>query len=62
MKLLVRKRDQTTLHQSWKKEEKETVGQQIARFFYTDTIPFSPVNNPKFQLIIGKITRYGIEL
>ena len=53
---------QTTLNQKYKKEEREEVCQQIARFFYTSAIPFNAAKNPEFTLMVEKIAKYGIGL
>ena len=37
------------MNQIYKKEERQLVCQQIARFFYTSAIPFNCVNNPVFE-------------
>lgn len=51
---------QTTLNQLYKKEERDEVCQQVARFFYTSAIPFNVVNNPEFPLMCEKIAKFGI--
>jgi uncharacterized protein DUF659 len=53
---------QTTLNQKFKKEEREEVCQQIARFFYTSAIPFNAVNNPEFPIMLEKVAKFGIGL
>ncbi|XP_048491084.1 uncharacterized protein LOC104901267 [Beta vulgaris subsp. vulgaris] len=53
---------QTTLNQKYKREEREEVCQQIARFFYTSAIPFNAVNNPEFVIMVQKIAKFGIGL
>ncbi|WOK98166.1 hypothetical protein Cni_G06876 [Canna indica] len=45
-----------------KKELREDVCMQIARFFYTSAIPFNCVKNPEFVKMCQLIGKYGIGL
>ena len=58
----VRKTKQATMNQMFKKEDREKVCQQIARFFYTSAIPFNCVNNPEFGRMVDMISRFGTGL
>lgn len=49
---------QATLNHMYKKEEREEVCQQIARFLHTSAIPFNVVNNSEFSLMLEKIGKY----
>ncbi|WOL08272.1 hypothetical protein Cni_G17025 [Canna indica] len=53
---------QTTINQMMKKELREDVCMQIARFFYTSAILFNCVKNPEFQKMCQLIDKYGIGL
>nr|KAJ0190830.1 hypothetical protein LSAT_V11C800390750 [Lactuca sativa] len=50
---------QSTMNSIFKKEERERVCQQIARFFYTSAIPFNCVKNPEFRKMIEMIGEFG---
>lgn len=50
---------QNTLNKIYKKDEREKVCQQIARFFYTSALSFNCVNNPEFGKMIKMIGDFG---
>ncbi|KAL7597752.1 hypothetical protein Lser_V15G21850 [Lactuca serriola] len=50
---------QKTLNTIYKKDERERVCQQIARFFYTSVIPFNCVKNPEFHKMIDMVGESG---
>ena len=53
---------QTTINQLMKKELREEVCQQIARFFYACAIPFNCVNHPEFGKMLQLVGKYGCGL
>ncbi|GKC47174.1 SCAN domain-containing protein, partial [Tanacetum coccineum] len=53
------KLQQNTLNKIFKKDEREKVCQQIARFFYTSAISFNCVKNPEFRKMVQMIGDYG---
>ena len=50
---------QSTMNAMLKKDERERVCHQIARFFYTSAISFNCVNNPEFKKMIQMIGDFG---
>ncbi|XP_031374103.1 uncharacterized protein LOC116188771 [Punica granatum] len=56
------KQKQLTINQMMKKDLREDVCMQIARFFYTSAIPFNCVKNPEFEKMCHLIGKYGIGL
>ena len=48
-----------TINQMLKKDIKEEVCQQIARFFYTSAIPFNCVKNPEFIKALEMVESMG---
>ncbi|GJT08823.1 SCAN domain-containing protein [Tanacetum coccineum] len=50
---------QNTLNKIFKKDEREKVCQQIARFFYTSALSFNCVKNPEFVKMVQMIGEYG---
>ncbi|GKA96869.1 mutator type transposase [Tanacetum coccineum] len=50
---------QNTLNKIFKKDEREKVFQQIARFFYTSALSFNSVKNPEFGKMVQMIGGYG---
>lgn len=50
---------QSTLNSIYKKDERERVCQQIARFFYTSAIPFNCIKNPEFHKMIEMVGEFG---
>nr|KYP52522.1 Glutathione S-transferase 1 [Cajanus cajan] len=53
-------RVQITLNQMMKKDYKDQVDQQVARYFYTSVIPFNSIKNVEFIKMCEMIGRYGI--
>nr|KYP38381.1 hypothetical protein KK1_040364 [Cajanus cajan] len=51
---------QITLNQMMKKDYKDQVDQQVARYFYTSVIPFNSIKNVEFIKMCEMIGRYGI--
>ncbi|XP_031392253.1 uncharacterized protein LOC116204300 [Punica granatum] len=56
------KQGQPTINQMMKKDLREDVCMQIARFFYTSAIPFNCVKNLEFEKMCQLIGKYGIGL
>ncbi|GJX03104.1 zf-BED domain-containing protein [Tanacetum coccineum] len=50
---------QSTLNKIYKKDERDKVCQQIARFFYTSALSFNCVKNPEFKKMIQMVGDYG---
>jgi hypothetical protein len=50
---------QTTINQLLKKDMREEVCRQIARFFYTSAIPFNCVKNPEFVKALELVAKHG---
>jgi hypothetical protein len=50
---------QTTLNQLLKRDIREEACRQIARFFYTSTIPFNCVKNPEFLKALELLKSMG---
>ncbi|GAV79120.1 LOW QUALITY PROTEIN: zf-BED domain-containing protein/DUF659 domain-containing protein/Dimer_Tnp_hAT domain-containing protein, partial [Cephalotus follicularis] len=55
-------KNQTTINQIFKKQERDDVCQQICRFLYTSAFPFNCVNNPEFAKMVAMIGKYGVGL
>ncbi|XP_057443963.1 uncharacterized protein LOC130736134 [Lotus japonicus] len=51
---------QATMNQIVKKNYKEQVDLQVAKFFYTSAIPFNAIRNPEFMKMLDMVARYGI--
>ncbi|XP_058726393.1 uncharacterized protein LOC131597734 [Vicia villosa] len=51
---------QKTINQMVKKDLKEKVDEQVARFFYTSAIPFNCIKNEEFAKMCEMIGKYGI--
>jgi len=50
---------QTTINQLLKKDLREEACRQIARFFYTNAIPFNCVKNPEFVKALELVAKHG---
>ncbi|GJU77250.1 zf-BED domain-containing protein [Tanacetum coccineum] len=50
---------QSTLNKIYKKDERDKVCQQIARFFYTSALSFNCVKNPEFKKMIQMVGDFG---